>query len=402
LDRLVGISDDPVDSTPYGNGAGGEPDEPRRASTDNPCAMKTEEQDVLRIGLLLPLSGTSGLHGPSGRYCAQLAAEEINEAGGLLGRPIQVVVADGGMSFAASAREGLRLIEEDGVSALIGTHPSGVREILGPQIGERIPYIYTPIFEGDAHEPGVFYLGETAYQQLGPVLPWMKSHLGANRWYLVGNDYRWPQDVHRMAGKLLDEQDATVLGDRLVPLDTEDFDAIIEDIRTTGPDALIVSLIGSDAVIFHRAFARAGLDRSIWRLGLLTEENTLLGVGPDCSRRLLASAAYFANFPSPENRAFVKRYRDRFGPNAPVLNSIGQSCYDGLVFLHHAATAAGGLGVADLSAVADGMELESPRGRMRMVGRHLVKDMHLAEAEGVDFVIRQSFRQVSAIKGELG
>ncbi len=399
MDRSVGILDRPIVGSPAQDGASVRLAGRRGRRSPTGTGRSDHEQRLIRIGLLLPVSGPSGLHGPSGRYCAQLAAEEINAQGGLLGRRVQVVVGDGGMSFAASAREGERLIEEDGVAALIGTHPSGVREILGPRIGRRLPYVYTPIFEGGAYEPGVFFLGETAYQQLAPVLPWMKAQLGARRWYLIGNDYRWPRDVHRMAHRLLAEQGAEIAGDTMVPLETENFDAVVAEIGTLQPDALIVTLIGSDAVIFHRAFTRAGLDERIWRLGLLTEENTLLAIGAECNRRLLTSAAYFACLPHPENEEFVRRYRSRFGPHAPVLNSIGQSCYEGLMFLHRIASAAGSLDVGKLCRVADGLEMTGPRGRMRMVGRHFVKDMHLAEAEGVEFSIRQSFPQVEPNRG---
>ena len=399
MDRSVGILDRPIVDSAAHDGASGRLADRRGRRAPSGAAASAHEQRLIRVGLLLPVSGSSGMHGPPGRSCAQLAVEEINALGGMLGRRVQVVVADGGMSFAASAREGERLIDEDGVAAVIGTHPSGVREILGPKIGRRVPYVYTPIFEGDGYEPGVFYLGETAYQQLGPVLPWMKSELGTRRWYLIGNDFRWPRDVHRMARRLLAEQEGEIVGDRLVPLETEDFDAIVAEIRSLRPDALIVTLVGSDAVIFHRAFTRAGLDERIWRLGLLTEENTVLGIGAECSRRLLSSAAYFANLPYPENEAFVRRYRSRFGPHAPVLNSIGQSCYEGLMFLHRIVSAAGSLDVEKLCRVADGLEMTGPRGRMRMVGRHFVKDMHLAEADGVEFAIRQTFPQVEPNKG---
>jgi len=371
----------------------------RRTAQNQNRHDPTQTSDILRIGLLLPLSGSSGLIGPSGRNCAELAAEEINNSGGLLGRRVQVVVADGGMSFAASAKEGMRLIENEGVSALIGTHPSGVRELLSPMINKRVPYVYTPIFEGGSLEPGTFYLGETAYQQLSPVLPWMGNELGVRRWFLIGNDYRWPRDVHKTAANLLTSVEGDIVGEALVPLGTEDFADIIEKIAALQPDALIVSLIGSDAVIFHRAFAQAGLDDSIWRLGLLTEENTLLGVGADCSNRLLSSAAYFALHDAPENTAFVTRYRRRFGDHAPMLNSIGQSCYEGLMFLNRIATAAGSLAVEDLFIVADGMTFDSPRGPATMVGRHLVKDMHLAEARGVEFRIRATFKHISAAGG---
>ena len=400
MDRSVGILDRPIVDSAAHDGASARLADRRGRRSPSGTGRAAHEQRLIRIGLLLPISGSSGMHGPPGRSCAQLAVEEINALGGLLGRRVQVVVADGGMSFAASAREGERLIEEDGVAAVIGTHPSGVREILGPKIGRRVPYVYTPIFEGDGYEPGVFYLGETAYQQLGPVPPWMKAHLGIRRWYLIGNDFRWPRDVHRMARRLLAEQQGVLAGDRLVPLETEDFDAIVAEIRALRPDALIVTLVGSDAVIFHRAFTRAGLDDRIWRLGLLTEENTVLGMGAECSRRLLSSAAYFASLPYPENKDFVQRYRSRFGPHAPVLNSIGQSCYEGLMFLHRIVSAAGSMDIGELCRIADGLEMTGPRGRMRMVGRHFVKDMHLAEAEGVEFAIRQSFPQVNPNRGK--
>lgn len=399
MDRSVGILDRPIVDSSAREGTPARLADWRGRRAPACASRSAHEQRLIRIGLLLPISGSSGMHGPTGRFCAQLAVEEINALGGMLGRRVQVVVGDGGMSFAASAREGERLIEEDGVAALIGTHPSGVREILGPKIGRRVPYVYTPIFEGDGYEPGVFYLGETAYQQLGPVLPWMKANLGVRRWYLIGNDFRWPRDVHRMARRLLAEQEGDIAGDRLVPLETEDFDAVVAEIRRLLPDALIVTLVGSDAVIFHRAFTRAGLDKWIWRLGLLTEENTVLGIGAECSRRLLSSAAYFASLSCPENEKFVRRYRSRFGPHAPVLNSIGQSCYEGLMFLHRIVSAARSLDVGKLCLVADGLEMTGPRGRMRMVGRHFVKDMHLAEADGVEFAIRQSFPQVEPNKG---
>ena len=399
MDRSVGILDRPIVDSAAHDGVSARLADRRGRRAPSGTGRAAHEQRLIRVGLLLPISGSSGMHGPPGRSCAQLAVEEINALGGMLGRRVQVVVADGGMSFAASAREGERLIEEDGVAAVIGTHPSGVREILGPKIGRRVPYVYTPIFEGDGYEPGVFYLGETAYQQLGPVLPWMKSELGTRRWYLIGNDFRWPRDVHRMARRLLGEQEGEIAGDRLVPLETEDFDTIVAEIHDLQPDALIVTLVGSDAVIFHRAFTRAGLDERIWRLGLLTEENTVLGIGAECSRRLLSSAAYFACLPHPENEEFVRRYRSRFGPHAPVLNSIGQSCYEGLMFLHRIVSAAGSLDVGKLCRVTDGLEMTGPRGRMRMVGRHFVKDIHLAEAEGVEFSIRQSFPQVEPNRG---
>ena len=103
MDRSVGILDRPIVDNAAHDGTSARLADWRHGQSPSGAARAANEQRLIRIGLLLPISGSSGLHGPSGRYCAQLAAEEINAHGGLLGRRVQVVVGDGGMSFAASA-----------------------------------------------------------------------------------------------------------------------------------------------------------------------------------------------------------------------------------------------------------------------------------------------------------
>ena len=250
MDRSVGILDRPIVDSAAHDGASARLADRRGRRSPSGTGRAAHEQRLIRIGLLLPISGSSGMHGPPGRSCAQLAVGR-DQRPWRLARPAGPGCRRGRRHVLRRLGPGRRAADRGRRRRRRDRHPSERRaRNPGPKIGRRVPYVYTPIFEGDGYEPGVFYLGETAYQQLGPVLPWMKAHLGIRRWYLIGNDFRWPRDVHRMARRLLAEQQGVLAGDRLVPLETEDFDAIVAEIRALRPDALIVTLVGSDAVIF--------------------------------------------------------------------------------------------------------------------------------------------------------
>jgi ABC-type branched-subunit amino acid transport system substrate-binding protein len=98
-------------------------------------------------------------------------------------------------------------------------------------------------------------------------------------------------------------------------------------------DAVLVSLIGQDAVDFNRAFGRAGLSRSVLRLSCALGENELLGIGAENAENLFVASGYFASLDTDANLAFKQRYREHFGERAPTLNTFGQSTYEGVHFL---------------------------------------------------------------------
>ncbi|HXV08161.1 MAG TPA: ABC transporter substrate-binding protein, partial [Burkholderiales bacterium] len=148
---------------------------------------------ALRIGLLVPTSGAAGIWGPSTIACARLAAQELNQAGGVLGREVQLHVVDAASENRALTQQSARLLRERAIDAVVGMHLSSVRKALLPVIGGRLPYVYTPLYEGGERHPGVFTLGETPAHQLVPALAALSEHRTPVRWALIGNDYVWPR-----------------------------------------------------------------------------------------------------------------------------------------------------------------------------------------------------------------
>lgn len=348
----------------------------------------------VRIGVLITDSGPAGLFGPSARNSAQLAANEINAAGGINGEKIELMFADVGVPPAEATQAVLRLWKGQGVEAFVGMHDSAVREAVVGLFKGQVPYIYTPVYEGNACGEGLYITGETPSQQLAPVLPFLMEKESAKNWYLIGHDYNWPRDTNALAKQYIVDAGGEVVGEEYLPFTVAEFDSSLQKIKESGADAVLITLVGGGSVGFNVAFAGFGLDKQAIRLGTLIEENTLAGIGAENANRLYSSAGYFASIDSDEAKLFAKKYADAFGKDAPALNTLGQSTYDGLTLLATLGNKAGNLDVASIESIAEGTSFNSPRGKGTLEGRHVAQNIYVANGTGGSFVIENSFMSV--------
>jgi ABC-type branched-subunit amino acid transport system substrate-binding protein len=251
-----------------------------------------------RVALVVPLQGPEGMYGPSCELCARLAAEEINAGSGILGRELSLVTVDGAAHPAAVADEIDALITAGQVDAVVGWHISAVREGLAPRIAQRVPYIYTALYEGGERTPGVFLTGETPDAQIRPAMRWMAQEVGVDRWCIVGNDYVWPRRSAAESHRYARDGGAEILDEVFLERGTSDFAATLRRVERSECDGVLMYLVGDDAVQFHRQFAAAGLDERCVRLTPLMDENMLLATGAGGQhgalhrRRLLRDAAH--------------------------------------------------------------------------------------------------------------
>ncbi|MDU8362847.1 ABC transporter substrate-binding protein, partial [Pseudomonas syringae group sp. J309-1] len=142
----------------------------------------------------------------------------------------------------------------------------------------KIPYIYTPVYEGGERTPGVIAIGETPRWQSRPSIHWLAETKRAARWYLIGSDYVWPWQSHRAVKRYIKETGGTVVGEEFVPVGEDDHAAQLERIRAAKPDVVLISLIGTDSVTFNRAFAEAGLAATIIALGAVLSLVPVFGI----------------------------------------------------------------------------------------------------------------------------
>jgi urea transport system substrate-binding protein len=342
---------------------------------------------AIEVALLIHLSGSAGIYGPSCELCARLAIDEINAAGGVLGRPLRMRVVDASGHPAAVADHVERLVKSAEVDAIVGWHISAVRQAVAPRIRGRVPYVYTALYEGGERDPAVFVVGETPSRQLLPAMAWLRSEYGVRRWLIVGDDYVWPRGTAAAARCFAPLCDGKVCDEVYVPLGTTSFSDIVGRIAQARADAVLMLLVGQDAVAFNRAFAEAALQDTCRRLSTLIEENTLLASGAETTRGICAAAAYFESLVTADSQHFGARYVRRFGDDAPTLNSPAESCYEGMLLLAAMANMARSLEVPALCAVADEVIYGGPRGEVRLRDHHLEQPVYLAEADALEFAV---------------
>lgn len=348
--------------------------------------------ETFRVALLIPLCGSAGIWAPSCISSAQVAIAELNERGGIAGRKVQLIMIDAAVEAPEPVEEVVNgLIEARAIDAIVGMHISAIRQRLSKVVRQRIPYVYTPLYEGGETTAGLFAIGETPDEQLGPAIKLLQERYRPASWALIGNDYVWPRSSHSYAKGRLRELGVPVVMERYVPFGLNCMGRLIDELATSGADAVLLSLVGQDAVAFNRAFGRADLHRRMIRLSCAMEENGLLASGAANLERLFTASSYFGVLPTEANAAFKERYYSMHGDTAPVLNALGQSTYEGLQFLaglmggHHQSW--------HMQGGQDSLPVQYHSGRQSGVQSALDrKPIYLARADGLQFHIIKEFK----------
>lgn len=286
----------------------------------------------LRVGLAVPTSGVMGLTGPAAVAAAALAAEEVNDAGGVRGRPVELVAIDAGAGPDHVAAEVHSLISSESIEALVGFHTSDIHRRLEQVTSTRIPYLFTPPHEGGTRLPGVSLLGESPSNQILPAVRALAGRPGGRRWALVGNDYIWPRAMHAAAVPLVRSHGADVVFVQEVPFGHVDPDRLIDVIARSRADTILLNLVGRDLAVFNRAFAASRLRGRVVRVCGALDETGLLEIDGDDTGELFTMMRWYASDPGAQDLS--ERYLRRWGVHAPSLGVYAAGCYEGV---HHLA-----------------------------------------------------------------
>ena len=338
----------------------------------------------MKIGMLHPRTGVTGMWTPSMDAAALVGAAEINAAGGILGEEIELVFADCGFSVGDALSAVDALIEIEGVGAIVGGHTSNNRDAVSRRVASRVPYIYTAQYEGLAVGPSTVAIGSVDDELLAPSLQWMKENKRADRYFFVGNDYIWPRMALSTTRRLMRQQGSELVGHALVATREYDYTDVLLQIARSGAQVVVQALVGMCSVEFNRAFAAAGLDEKMLRFGLIVDETVVCGIGAEATTNLFTAANYFAARQSRFNDHFLELYHDAFGAYAPPVSAANVGSYEGL---HVLAGLARELGTTDSRQLANRLARPS----RHAAPRHLIDDsaagrrppVYLGQADGI-------------------
>src|SRR5829696_8499409 len=191
-------------------------------------AAPSAAQDAIKIGVPTGLSGANSVVAPSVVQSSELAVEEINAAGGILGKKVELEVADDGSGAAGAQKAADSLIFQKKVNALISMQTSAARNGMLPIVSRgRVPYIYTSLYEGRSCNRYLYADGPVPEQMVSPIVDHFMAGMNAKTFFLVGSDYAFGRGMLAFTRKYIESKGAKVVGDEYQPMDATDWTAII-------------------------------------------------------------------------------------------------------------------------------------------------------------------------------
>ncbi len=351
--------------------------------------------DPIKIGVPVGLSGANSVVAPSVVQAAELAVEEINAGGGILGRQVELVVADDGSGAAGAQKAFDSLVFQKEVNVLISMETSAARNAGLPIVARgKVPYIYTSFYEGRSCSKYLYVDAWVPDQQVAPIVDYFMKQKGAKTFFLVGSDYAFGRGMLDFTREYIKANGGTIVGEEYQPMDASDWTAVVSKIRQAKPDALVTSTAGgAPNVTLTKQLKAAGIDALYGNLAV--DEGTAKSMGADAAG-IYISASYLTSVPTEENKAFLAAMEKKFGADLKTPNDLSVPQYEG-VYLYKAAVEKAG--TTDTNAVLKALpevSFQGPRGLIQMSKQHHAPlTMYLGEvqADGSVTVI-DSFKDV--------
>ena len=368
---------------------------------------RASAQDPIRVGVISPLTGAWTVYGKAHSAGFQMAVDEINEKGGVLGRPIEVVLGDSKTEPRIVVEQANRLIRQERVDFLAGTFSSAERNAAGPVVTSANKILLYPTFyEGQEKEyyPGVcnqniFMFGPEPTQQVWPHMEYMMNNFG-KKFFMIGSDYAWPRVTNLVTKRKLDELGGEVVGEVYIPFNTPQYESVLREIRDSGADIIFHSLTGSDTVNFRRQYAAAGMKDEFTFWTVDDEEVVTSGLGPEVSQGDYVSFDYFMTIEHPNNKAFLERFRAKFGQDA-LMNTVGVAMYNSAYMAAAAIEKTGDVSTDALREGLRGMTFEDgPQGpvRMREIDHQMVVPSYLMQVREGWTSVNDMFEEVQSFE----
>lgn len=312
----------------------------------------------IKVGVILPLTGLWTVFGRADSQGFQIAVDEINAAGGILGRKVEVILTDLQTQPRIVVEQANRLIREDRVDFLAGTFSSAARNAAAPVVtAANKVLLYPTFYEGQEQKyyPGVcnrniFMFGPTPQQQVWPHMEYMMGKFG-KKFFLIGSDYVWPRVTNEVSKEKLKDLDGTVVGEVYIPLGTPQYDTVLRQIRGSGANVILDTMAGGDEVSFRKQFVAAGMNKDFAIWSLAAEEVVTAGLGPEVSAGAYSSFDYFMTLKLPSNEAFIARLKSKYGKDA-LMDTVGADMYNAA---HMAAMALAKTGKVTTDGLREGL-----------------------------------------------
>ncbi len=335
--------------------------------------------DTIKVGILHSLSGTMAISETSVRDAEVLAINEINAAGGVLGKQLVPVIEDGASSNATFSEKATKLLDSDGVACVFGCWTSASRKAVLPVFESKNGLLWYPVqYEGMESSKNIFYVGAAPNQQIVPAVDYLAQNYGP-KIFLVGSDYVFPRTANSVIKAQAAAKGYEIVGETYTPMGHTDYATIINKIRAAKPDFVFNTLNGDSNVSFFKQLKDSGITcDDVMTCSVSIAEEEVAGIGASYVEGHLVSWNYYQSTDTPQNERFVKAYKAAYGETRVTDDPI-EAGYDAVYLWKAAVEAAGSTNVDKVRAAAGGITFEAPEGTMTIDGdnQHMYKPVRI-------------------------
>lgn len=321
-----------------------------------------------RVGVLFSRSGVMSVSETEHFLGTVLAIEQINAAGGVLGRPLEPVAFDPKSDPNEYRRLAEHLLLDHGISVIFGCSTSSGRKAVLPAIERRNGLLwYCSLYEGFEFSPNVIYTGAAPNQNTLQLAAYLLRHHG-RRIFLVGSDYIYPRETNRIMREVVEQHGGEIVDEVYLPYEavTSAVSAAVKAIQQAQPDVVFSTLVGRPAREFYRLYRELGGDTNKITVASLTMvECEVQQVGAELCQGHITAATYFSSLPGKANERFVAQMRERFGQHTPV-SMWAEGAYSQIQLFARSLEITGSLDTQKLVQAALTITLDGPSGSLRL------------------------------------
>ncbi|MCX6017754.1 MAG: urea ABC transporter substrate-binding protein [Chloroflexi bacterium] len=352
--------------------------------------------DTIKVGVLHSLSGTMSISEVSVKDSTLLAIEEINAAGGVLGKKLVPTIEDGASDWPTFAEKSKKLIQQDQVAVVFGCWTSASRKAVKPVFEQLNGLLFYPVqYEGLEQSPNIFYTGAEPSQQIVPGVDYLLEQ-GKKKIYLLGSDYVFPRTANKIIKLQLAAKGGELAGEEYVQLGGTEFSTIISKIKEAKPDAIFNTLNGDSNVAFFKQFKDAGFTAdSLITMSVSVAEEEVRGIGADYLTGHLTAWNYYQTTKTPANEKFVAAYKAKYGKERVTADPI-EAGYFGVYLWKAAVEKAGSTDIAKIKEAVKGntITFAAPEGEVKIDGetQHTYKYVRIGKvrADGLIDAVYES------------
>lgn len=342
---------------------------------------KEKPDNTVKVGLLHSLTGTMSISEVPLRDAELMAINEINAAGGVLGKQIIPVQEDGESDPDVFARKAEILLGDEKVATVFGCWTSDSRKAVKDIFEERYGLLWYPVqYEGIEASPNIMYMGAAPNQQVVPAIDYCAEHFG-KRFFLVGSDYVFPRTANKIIHAQLKDIGGECVGEEYVELGHKNFWDIIEEIKSSKPDVIINTLNGDSNITFFRQLRESNVTPDeIPVMSFSIAEAEVDNIGAENIAGNLVTWNYYQTTATPENDRFVRAYKDTYGETQKTGDPI-EAAYIAVHLWAMACEKAGTFEVEPVRIAAKGLSFQAPEGTVTIDGgnQHLSKTIRIGK-----------------------